>query len=115
MLKKLIEHEYIKEGDAVMADKGFTIADELREIGLKLNIPPFSSCNQQMSNADNHATNKIAKHRIHIERLIAKVKRFRIVSYPIPTILFPKINKIWTVCSSMTLFQKLFVTDKKRK
>ena len=42
VLKTLIEHEYIKECDAVMADKGFTIADKLREIGLKLN----SMCTQ---------------------------------------------------------------------
>ena len=31
----------VKEDDAIMADKGFDIEDDLQKVGLKLNIPPF--------------------------------------------------------------------------
>ena len=31
----------IMEGDAIVADKGFDIADELSKLNMKLNIPPF--------------------------------------------------------------------------
>ena len=54
--------------------KGFTITKELNEIGINLNIPPFAPGNgSQMSAGNTALTQKIAKHRIHIERLIAKI------------------------------------------
>jgi hypothetical protein len=95
-----------------MADKGFTIGSELKELGLSLNIPPFSASGSQMSAADSYKNQKIAKLRVHIERLIAKVKTFQILSNTIPTYLFQSINKILSVCCSLTLFQDTFVTDK---
>ena len=70
LLKDLVEHGYIQRGDCVMADKGFTIANELKEIGLGLNIPPFAT-GSQMSMSDTYLTSKIAKHGVHIERLIS--------------------------------------------
>jgi hypothetical protein len=74
-----------------------------------LNIPPFSASGSQMSAGDSYNTQKIAKHRVHIERLIAKIKTFQILSNTIPTYLFQSINKI---CCFLTLFQDTFVTDK---
>ena len=112
LITQLKQHGYVKEGDAVMADKGFTIGGELKELGLSLNIPPFSASGSQMSAGDTYKTQKIAKHRVHIERLIAKVKTFQILSNTIPTYLFQSINKIWSICCFLTLFQDTFVTDK---
>jgi hypothetical protein len=112
LITQLKQHGYVKEGDAVMADKGFTIGGELKELGLSLNIPPFSASGSQMSAGDSYKTQKIAKHRVHIERLIAKVKTFQILSNTIPTYLFQSINKIWSICCFLTLFQDTFVTDK---
>lgn len=103
---------YVMDGDAVMADKGFTIKEELAKINLLLNIPPMASSTCQMSVSDSLLTEKIAKHRVHIERLIAKVKTYRILTECIPTSLFKSINKIWTVCCHLTLFQDVFVKDK---
>ena len=77
-----------------------------------MNIPPFSASGSQMSAGDSYKTQKIAKHRVHIERLIAKVKTFQILSNTIPTYLFQSINKIWSICCFLTLFQDTFVTDK---
>jgi hypothetical protein len=68
-----------------MADKGFTIQEELNKLGLVLNIPPFSSCSSQMSSSDTNLTQKIAKHRVHVERVIAKVKTYKLLSHKIPT------------------------------
>ena len=39
MLTDLIREGYLKEGDGLMADKGFNIEDEVHKCGLKLNIP----------------------------------------------------------------------------
>ncbi|KAJ8306944.1 hypothetical protein KUTeg_015028, partial [Tegillarca granosa] len=54
----------------------------------QLNIPPFAVSGKQMSNAENNYTNKIAKQRVHIERLICKVKTFQLLSRCILTSLF---------------------------
>ena len=106
LLKELIKNDYIHIGDAIMADKGFTIEQELNELGLKLNIPPFASSACQMSSADTELTQKIARHRIHIERLTAKIKHFKIVSQTVPTTLYLMINEIWSVtCFFLTYFR----------
>ena len=81
---------YIQAGDAIMADKGFTIAPELAKLGLWLNIPPFATASGQMTSAEVHLTQKIAKHRVHIERLITKIKTYRILSNRIPSSLLKK-------------------------
>lgn len=88
---------YIQDNDAIMADKGFTIQTEIDNLGVSLNLPPFASAGKQMSLAASKMTSKIAKHRVHIERLIKKVDTYCIVS-----------DKI---CCFLTLFQDVFVKD----
>ena len=110
LLRDLVAQGYIQHGDAVMADKGFKIQKELEEMGLLLNIPPFASCKSQMSVSDTYLTQKIAKHRVHVERVIANIKTYKILSHTIPASLFKQANKIWTVCAMLTLHQKIFVT-----
>ena len=59
-----------------MVDKGFLIEKELEKIGLKVNIPPFAQSNRQMAATDITTTKKMAAHRVHVERAIAKIKKF---------------------------------------
>ena len=42
-MSRKIAQGHLKAGDAMMADKGFTIDKEMEELGLGLNIPPFTS------------------------------------------------------------------------
>ncbi|KAK0138850.1 hypothetical protein N1851_024608 [Merluccius polli] len=84
ILKGCVQCGYLNVGDGLMVDKGFLIEKEVEEIGLKLNIPPFARANRQMPHADVDMTKKIAKHRVHVERAIAKIKKFKIVSGRIP-------------------------------
>jgi hypothetical protein len=104
-LKQLIETGYLNQGDAIMADKGFTIAEELGKIRINLNIPPFVSSGSQLSQADVSLTQKIAQHRIHVERAIRRIRTFKFISSCIPTSVFASVNKIWTVCALLTLWQ----------
>lgn len=52
MIEKSILLDMLEEGDGVMADKGFTIADMLEKKGCSLNIPPFRSSTSQFSSQD---------------------------------------------------------------
>ncbi|KAK2552033.1 hypothetical protein P5673_027055 [Acropora cervicornis] len=72
LLRTLKSIGYIQDNDATMADKGFTIQTEIENLGVSLNLPPFASAGKQMLLAASNMTSKIAKHRVHIERLIKK-------------------------------------------
>ncbi|KAK0151328.1 hypothetical protein N1851_007527 [Merluccius polli] len=53
-----------------------------------------------MAAGDVLATKRIAKHRVHVERAIAKIKKFKIVSGRIPNSRIGDINQIWYVNST---------------
>jgi len=80
-----------ENGDTVIADKGFQIADIL-PLGVKLNIPPFLRASTQMS-AEDVRTQQIAGLRIHVERAINKVNNFLIWKGEIPLSLFSVVNQ----------------------
>jgi len=94
-----------------MVDKGFLIRDEIENLGLKLLIPPFASIACQMSAADVAFTRKIARHRVHVERAISRVKKFKIVGKGVGLSLFPCINQIWYSCCFLTNFMPYLIKD----
>lgn len=79
VLETLKLQGYIKDVDTNMADKEFSIREELSKLNLLLNIPPMASSTSQMSFSDTKLTEKIVKHRVHIERLVAKGKTFKML------------------------------------
>ena len=101
--------DYIKEGDLVMADKGFTIGDLLAKKQAFLNIPPFLH-NKQFSVNEIKQTQSIAKVRIHVERAIGRVKVFHILDPVIPLSLSTTISSIFRVCCFLCNFDKPLVT-----
>ena len=112
MLKQMLECGRLQIGDEVMVDKGFLIRNEIENLGLKLVIPPFASGTEQMPQADVALTQKIAKHRIHVERAISRAKKFKIVDHRVDMSLFPSINQIWFCCCFLTGFMPLLIKDK---
>ena len=104
ILKSKVAVGEILAADAVMADKGFDIGDELKKVNLRLNIPPFLANQSAFSEGDVIKTQTVAQHQIHIERAIGKVRRFQIFSNEIPVTMFGNINQIWTVCCMLSNF-----------
>lgn len=109
MMKRLLDCGHLQKGDGVMVDKGFLIKEEIEKLGLELVIPPFASATEQMSPSDVSLTQKIAKHRIHVERAISRVKKFKIVDHRVDISLFPCINQIWFCCCFLTGFMPLLI------
>ena len=97
-----LEPKLFAKDDVVMADRGFTIEDLLKPMGVKLNIPAFLKGREQFKTAETIETQQIAAERIHVERAINKVKKFRIFDSPIPLTMHGSINQIWTVCCLLT-------------
>lgn len=95
-----------------MADKGFNIEEEVEKCGLQLNIPPFATIGKQMTKSDALLTKNIAKHRVHVERAIERIKRFKILSGKFKLSLFTLINQIWFVCAMLSNFFLPCIKDK---
>ena len=103
-VKQKVQCGELKEGDAIMADKGFDIGDDLAKVKLKLNIPPFLRDKVGFEEDDVIKTQTIAHHRIHVERAIGKVRRFKIFHSVIPVSMFGSINQIWSVACFLSNF-----------
>lgn len=104
VLKLKLECGELHSGDGIMADKGFNIGGDLEKIGLKLNIPPFLRERGNFNESDVIETQTIARHRIHVERAIGKVRRFKIFNSPIPVTMAGTVNQIWTVACLLSNF-----------
>ena len=72
-------YDFVQNGDMVMVDRGFTIEEELATRGATLKIPAFTK-NKQMSAKDVHNSRKISNVRIHVERVIGRTKKFKILN-----------------------------------
>ena len=67
-----------------MADRGFVIYYELKELGVVLNIPCFLAGRDQLTAAEVKESQSIASVRIHVKRSIQRVKKFRMLRNEIP-------------------------------
>ena len=99
-----------KPGISIMADRGFTIKDMLKELGINLNIPPFLDGKKQLSPTDVEAGRKIASLRIHVERAIGRIKCFGILKGTIPISLARLANHIVCVCAFLSNFGPALVS-----
>ena len=93
--------DLLQSGDSVMADKGFEIESDLPK-GVSLNIPPFLRDKEHFSIEEETITRRIASLRIHVERAIARIKSFKILSTILPISMAADINKIWVICCYLT-------------
>ena len=98
-----------KHGISVMADRGFTIKDQLSPHGVSLNIPPFMEGRSQLSASDIKKGRKIASLRIHVERAIGRIKNFAIMRGIMPLSMSRIADKIVTVCALLTNFQPVLI------
>ncbi|XP_073688463.1 uncharacterized protein [Garra rufa] len=97
--------DYLQPGDEVMADRGFTIRDLLFEREVNLIMPAFTQKGGQLSDEDVTATRRIANVRIHVERVIRRLKVFKIVSQTVPINMAHKMDKILRVCAALVNMQ----------
>ncbi|XP_038151747.1 uncharacterized protein LOC119790307 [Cyprinodon tularosa] len=85
-----------------MVDKGFLI-DEL--VSGKVHRPAFLSKEEQMPEVDVLRTQSIARLRVHVERLIRRVKENKLFDTVIPLSISGSISQIFTVACLLTNYQ----------
>ena len=92
-----------------MADRGFTVRDQLKAIGVNLNIPPFMEGRGKLPAAEVLEGRKIASLRIHVERVIGRIKNYTILKGTLPITLSRMANQIVCVCAWLVNFQTALI------
>ena len=100
----ILHPELWEEGDSIMADRGFTIQELLDPLGVKLNIPAFLDGKEQLDIEDVVFSQTIASVRIHVEHIIARITKFKVLKTEIPLNMNGTINQIWTVACLLCNF-----------
>lgn len=88
----------------VLADRGFNITEDLPP-NVNLKYPPFTKGKQQFSVKNSCETKVIANARIHIERVIGRLKEFRILQSVLPMDFLDLIDHIVHICSGIVNLQ----------
>ena len=83
--------------DSIMADRGFTIVEELKQLQVKINIPDFLGGGIQLTKAEVKEPETTPSVRIHVERAISHIKKYRIIRNGILFTFHGSINQVWTV------------------
>ena len=98
-----------KPGISIMADRGFTIQDQLKPLGVNLNIPPFMEGRKQLPSEEVLKGRQIASVRIHVERAIGRIKNYSILKGTLPLSMARLANQIVCVCAWLINFQPAVV------
>ena len=109
----------LKNGDVILADRGFTIGEDLALYGAKLEIPSFTSGKKQLSMKEVEESKRLSKVRIHVERVVGLLKnKYTILQSKLPIAVlthaddrdFSLIDKIITVCAVLCNLSPCIVT-----
>ena len=93
--------------DQVMADRGFKIKTDLAAKQCTLAIPPSAAKGVQMRTKDVQTTSRIANVRIHVERVIKRLKEFSIFSSSdLPLQLAPVYKEMIIICAALANLKK---------
>ena len=97
-----------KPGISIIADRGFTIQDQLKPLGVNLNIPPFMEVRKQLPTEEVLKGRQIASVRIHVERAIGRIRNYSILKGTLPLSMARLANQIVCMPGSLTFSQLLF-------
>ena len=104
--KELTKHsgfyDILEQYDHVMADKGFPIVTELNERLCTLVIPKGRRGIDQFAKEDIIKTKKIANTRIHVERAISRIKKFRMLQGDVPLVTLPQLSDVMIICCALS-------------
>ena len=102
---------YLDPGDVVLADRGFTVAEDIAVHGARLVIPPFTRGKDQLSQREVELAKQLSQVRIHVERVIGLLKnKYTILKGPLPVNLlkhkgdkeFVNVDKLLIVCCALS-------------
>ena len=94
-----------------MADRGFTIKEYTDTLGIELIIPSFLNGREQLCENEVIHTQQIASERIHVERMIQRLKCYHIFDRPISLSMVGTLNQIISVSAMLANFDDPIIKD----
>ena len=97
-------------GDVVLADRGFTIQDTVKQLYCaEVKVPAFTKGRKQLSAIEVESSQRLSRVRIHVERVIGMLRqKYTILESTLPIALLSSknnstslIDKIVTVCAAL--------------
>lgn len=92
----------LESGDEVMADRGFTVAEELATLGVKLVVPAYTKGKRQLSQREVTESREISRRRIRVEQVIGRMKRFHILRNIVPYFMKDYLDDIVLLVAALT-------------
>ena len=80
------------------------VSKDLKELSVDLNIPSFLGGRAQLTATEVKESEAIAPVRIHVERAIQRVKKFKVIKNEMPLTLHGSANQLWTLCCLLCNF-----------
>ncbi|XP_064461743.1 uncharacterized protein LOC135371699 [Ornithodoros turicata] len=80
--------------DHVMVDKGFLIETLCDDARVRMDRPPFLKKRRQMEEREALQNQAIARARVHVERVIQRLKAYKILQQKFPLQLLPVFDKV---------------------
>lgn len=109
--------ELLEDGDEVLADKGFPAVEEkIDESGTKsfIVMPPFLERNKEFTKEETELTYKVAKVRIHVERIMQRLRTYRVLD-KIPEHFFERVDDILHICCVLVNLQPPILSNNENK
>jgi hypothetical protein len=104
-------YDLLERDDEVMADRGFQIQEELLLRFCTLIIPPGARLKSQMIASECKKTKKIANLRIHVERVINRMKTYRILKNVFPLTMLRHVDDIVRACAALCNLKPVLVNN----
>nr|XP_042913764.1 uncharacterized protein LOC122273833 [Parasteatoda tepidariorum] len=92
--------------DTILADRGFLIHKELQKKNCNLVTPHFLKNLIQFSVEEREENKKVSNLRVHVERAISRIKKYRYFKGTVPSQCFHEVNRIFFICAFFTNFSE---------
>ena len=97
---------WLEAGDTVMSDKGFLVGQDLGKKKVKLVMPPFKGSDRsQFTNTEIEYSENVSKARVHVERLIQRLKTYKILQGVVKNSMLDLLDDVVLVCGYLVNLQ----------
>ena len=89
-------------GDVVLADRGFNVKEDMAIKSCRLLVSAYTKGKIQLSKEDVDKSRRLSRIRIHVERVIGRLKSFNVLQTNIPITQVDILDEIVTICAGLT-------------
>ena len=98
-------------GFMALFDKGFNVQDLFLQKQVKCELPPFLRSKRKFTRSEVYHGKRVARARIHIERVMGRLKEFRLLEHSLSINMIDMCDHIWTIAAAIVNLQPPLVKN----